>query len=198
MTGLHKYVWVCVHNYHVSGWDVHSLTSHVVNKHSSVYWAFLIAQLVKNLPAMQETLGQFLGWEDLLEKRTPVFLGFPCGSACKESACNAGDLGLIPVLGRERLPTPVFWPGEFHRLYSPWGHKESDMTERLSLHFCVPGLPDGASGRTTHLPMQETIRDTSSIPGLGRSSGGGLAWELTPVFLPGESLGQRRLVGYSP
>ena len=30
---------------------------------------------------------------------------------------------------RERLPTPVFWPGEFHRLYSPWGHKESDITE---------------------------------------------------------------------
>ena len=31
-------------------------------------WAFLIAQLVKNLPAMQETLVQFLGWENLLEK----------------------------------------------------------------------------------------------------------------------------------
>ena len=31
---------------------------------------------------------------------TPVFLGFPCGSAGKESACNAGDLGLIPELGR--------------------------------------------------------------------------------------------------
>ncbi len=30
---------------------------------------------------------------------TPVFLGFPCGSA-KESSCNAGDLGLIPGLGR--------------------------------------------------------------------------------------------------
>ena len=30
----------------------------------------------------------------------PVFLGFPCGSAGKESACNAGDLGLIPGLGR--------------------------------------------------------------------------------------------------
>ena len=44
------------------------------------------------------------------------------------------DLGSIPDLG---LPTPVFWPGEFHLLYSPWGHKESDMTERLSLplHF---------------------------------------------------------------
>ena len=38
-------------------------------------------------------------------------------------------------LERERLPTPVFWPGEFHALYSPWGHKESDTTERLSLHL---------------------------------------------------------------
>ena len=33
---------------------------------------------------------------------------------------------------RERLPTPVLWPGEFHG-----GHKESHMTERLSLHFCL-------------------------------------------------------------
>ena len=45
------------------------------------------------------------------------------------------DLGLIPGLeispGRERLPTPVFWPGDFHGIYSPWGRKESDMTERL-------------------------------------------------------------------
>ena len=31
---------------------------------------------------------------------TPVFLGFPCGSAGKESACNVGDLGSIPGLGR--------------------------------------------------------------------------------------------------
>ena len=36
---------------------------------------------------------------------------------------------------REQLPTPVFWPGEFHGLYSPWGQKESDTTERLSLHL---------------------------------------------------------------
>ena len=32
---------------------------------------------------------------------------------------------------RERLPTPVFWSGELHGLYSPWGHKKLDMTERL-------------------------------------------------------------------
>ena len=35
---------------------------------------------------------------------------------------------------RERLPTPVCWPGEFYGLYSPWGHKESDVTKRLSLY----------------------------------------------------------------
>jgi len=34
---------------------------------------------------------------------------------------------------RVRLPTPVFWPGEFHGFYNPWGDKESDMTGRLSL-----------------------------------------------------------------
>ena len=46
---------------------------------------------------------RFLGRDDLLEKgeaTTPVLLGFPCGSAGKESAGNAGDLGLIPGLGR--------------------------------------------------------------------------------------------------
>ena len=61
--------------------------------------ASLIAQLVKNPPAMQETPVRFLGWEDLLERdRLPtlVFLRFPCGSAGKESAHNAGDLGSIP------------------------------------------------------------------------------------------------------
>ena len=42
-------------------------------------------------------------------------------------------VGKIPWR-RERLPTPVFWPGEFHGLYSPWGHEESDTTERLSLY----------------------------------------------------------------
>ena len=52
---------------------------------------------------MQETWVRFLGCEGPLEREslpTPVFLGFPCGSAGKESACNAGDLGLIPGLGR--------------------------------------------------------------------------------------------------
>ena len=48
-----------------------------------------------------------------------------------------GDLGFSPRVGMipgvESLPTPVFWPEEFHGLYSPWGCKESDTTEQLSL-----------------------------------------------------------------
>ena len=92
---------------------------------------------------MQETQVQFLGWEWTRGRLpTPVFLGFPGGSAGKESACNEGDLGSIPGLGRS--------PGEGHSnplqyfclenrhgqepggLYSSWGRKESDTTERLS------------------------------------------------------------------
>ena len=63
----------------------------------------MIAQLVKNPPAVQETSVQVLGLKDPLEtdpRPTSVFLGFPGGSAGKQSACNAGDLGSIPRLGR--------------------------------------------------------------------------------------------------
>ena len=52
-----------------------------------------------------------------------------------------GRPGFDPWVGkvtwrRERIPTPVLWPGEFHGLYSAWGRKESDTTEQVSLsHF---------------------------------------------------------------
>ena len=64
-----------------------------------VYWASLIARLIKNLPAMQETPVRFLGHEDPLEKGCAThssILGLSYGSAGKESTCNAGDLGSIP------------------------------------------------------------------------------------------------------
>ena len=45
-------------------------------------------------------------------------MGFSGGSDSKESACNAGDQGSIPGLGRspeeEKAPTPIFLPGESH------------------------------------------------------------------------------------
>ena len=67
------------------------------------YQVSLMAQLVKNPPAMQET--RFDSWVRKIPWR------------------------------RDRLPTPVLWPGEFHGLYSSWGRKESDRTELLSLSY---------------------------------------------------------------
>ena len=60
----------------------------------------IVSQLIKNLPAMQ-----FDFWVGKIHRRrnrlpTPIFLGFACGSAGKESTCHVGDLGLIPELGR--------------------------------------------------------------------------------------------------
>ena len=68
-----------------------------------------------------------------------ISMGFPCGSAGKESACNVGDLGLIPGLGRfpwrrERLLTPVFLP-EFHGLHSSWMAKSGTQQSNLHFHF---------------------------------------------------------------
>ena len=67
---------------------------------------------------------------------------FPGGSGGKVSVYNAGDPGSIPGLGRfpwrsKWQPTPVFLPGKFRGQrslagYSPWGHKELDMTEGRS------------------------------------------------------------------
>ena len=69
--------------------------------------ASLVAQMVKNPPAMQETQVRSLGWEDSLEK---------------EMASHSS------------------MPGEFHGRRSPvdsspWGHKESDMTEQFHFSF---------------------------------------------------------------
>ena len=64
-----------------------------------------MAQRLKNLPAMHEMRVQSQDWEDLLEKE---------------------------------MATPVILAGEFHGQkslegYSPWGHRELDMTEKLTL-----------------------------------------------------------------
>ena len=79
------------------------------------------------------SIGLFLWRRDRLP--TPVFFGFPCGSAGKESACNAGDLGLIPGLGRspgEGKGYPLQCSNLENSMDSPWGRKESDTTERLN------------------------------------------------------------------
>ena len=45
------------------------------------------------------------------------------------------SLGWEDPLKKKWLPTPVFWPRDFHGLKCPWGGKEQDTTEQLSLHF---------------------------------------------------------------
>ena len=85
-------------------------------------------------------------------------MGFPHSSVGKESACNAGYLGLIPGLGRSlgegiRLLTPVFL-----------------------------GFPAASDGKESAC----NAGDLGSIPGLGRSLRGGHD-NPTPVFLAGES-----------
>ena len=60
--------------------------------------------------------------------------GSPGGSDGKEPACNTGELEWEDPLEKGTLPTPVFWPGEFHGQRSlagssPWCCKESDRIE---------------------------------------------------------------------
>ena len=76
---------------------------------------------------------------------SPIFIqGFPGGSDGKEFACNAGDQGLIPGLGRSRgegngnpiqyscLENPMDRSVEG---YSPWGHTELNTTSLYQLHL---------------------------------------------------------------
>ena len=71
--------------------------------YSTFLWASQVAQLVKNPPQcgrlrFDSGVGKIPWRRDRLP--TPVFLVFPGGSDSKESACNVGDLGLFPGLGR--------------------------------------------------------------------------------------------------
>ena len=68
--------------------------------------------------------------------------GFPGGSDSKASACDVGDPGSIPGLGRspgEGNGNSILESHEHRSLvgYSPWGCKESDMTEQRTLHFIL-------------------------------------------------------------
>ena len=75
-----------------------------------------------------------------------LLITFPSGSAGKESACNMGDLGLMPGLGRspgEGNSYPLQYSGlENSMYYSPWGAKsQTRLSDLTSLHhnqrFCL-------------------------------------------------------------
>ena len=83
------------------------------------HWASLVAQLVKNPPAMQETLVQFLGQEDLLEEEQATHSQYSWASLVAQMVKNPPamwETWVEKTLWRRAWqPTPVFLPGEF-----PW------------------------------------------------------------------------------
>ena len=123
---------------------------------------------------MQETPVWFLGQEDWLEKGpTPVFLGFPCGSAGKESTDNVGDLRSIPGLGRspgEGIDYPLQYSG-LENSMDCIVHEvtESGMTEWLSL-----SLEPGSRTHWAHVPP---LRKRALPRACGSNEGKPLQWE---------------------
>ena len=114
-------------------------------------WASLMAQMVKNLPAMQETWVQSLGWEDPLEK----------GMATHSSILAwripwTEEPGALQSVGSQRV-----------------GHEWATYTNIMNIScysFCSSmldryGLPRGSDGKESDC----NAGDLSSIPGLGRS-----------------------------
>ena len=63
-------------------------------------WASLVAQLVENLPAMQETWVQSLGWEDPLEKEMAT-----CSSILAWRIPRAEEPGRLQSMGSQKLDT---------------------------------------------------------------------------------------------
>ena len=102
----------------------------------------LIAQLERiHLQCRRPQFDSWVG--DLLEKDslpTPVFLDFPWGSTGKESACNVGDLGLIPGLGRssrDRKGYPVQYSGLENSMDCEDHGVAKSQTQLSDFHFTL-------------------------------------------------------------
>ena len=112
------------------------------------------------------------------------------GSAGKESACNVGDLGSILGLGR----SPGGGKG-YPLLENPMGCRVHGVTKSQTelSDFIIAFTFRECSGKESACQCERHGFD----PWVRKISWRG-AWQSTPAFLPGESHGQRSLVGYSP
>ena len=111
------------------------------NKHSVFSRASLVSQMAKNPPAIQETWVQSLGWEDPLEE------------------------------GMVTHPSILAWriPGQRSLVgYSPWGHKESDMTKQLSTHSILQLVSPPIS--LTQKPLKTKLIHKTFPDGHGRDA----------------------------
>ena len=101
-----------------------------------------------------------------------VILGFPAGSAGKESACNVGDLGLIPGLGRSPGEENGY-PLQYSDLENSMGYIVHGVTKGWKplsdFHFHFQGFPGGSDSEES----ASNARDASLTPGPGSSSGEG-------------------------
>ena len=89
---------------------------------------------------------------------TPVFLGFPCGSAGKESTCNEGDLGLIPGL---RIS-----PERRHGKPLQYSCLEDPRGQRSLVDYSPWNSPGQNTGVGCHASIQGIFPTQGSIPGL--------------------------------
>ena len=162
VTQLCAYIYICTYIY-------------VVCVYIYIYiWDSLVAQTVKNLPAMWETRVQSLGWDSLLqslEKRIATHSNY----SCLKNSMGGGT-----------------WKATVH------GAADSDTTKwpthtHTHTHICVyMGFPGGATGKEPICQCRGCKRcrfdpQVGEIPWRR-------AWQPTPVFLPGES--PMDLVGY--
>ena len=72
---------------------------------------------------------------DSLYSLQPKQRSFIQSAKTRPGADCGSDHKLLIAKFRERIPTPLFCPGEFHWLYSPWSLKELDTIEQFLLHF---------------------------------------------------------------
>ena len=123
--------------------------------------ASLVAQLTESTWCRRSQFDSWVGKIPWRRDRLPTlaFLGFPDGSDGKEPACNVGDLGSVSGLGwtlgggghGNPLQYSCLENPHGHRGlvgYSPWDHKETDMTEWLSTAQWLTGSP--GEGKSTH------------------------------------------------
>ena len=132
--------------------------------------------------------------------------GFPGGSVGKEYTCNAGDIrGMGSILGSGR-PLEKEMIIHFSTLAwrIPWteqpgglqytDHKESDTTEVTQHVFFRTFQVDCGKESTCQCMRHRRSRFSPWVWKIPWRR----AWQPTPEFLPGDSHGQRSLVGYSP
>ena len=133
--------------------------------------ASLVAQMVKRLPGMRETWARPLGWTDPLEKEMATH-----SSTLAWKIPWTEEPGRLQSMGSQRVGH------DWATLFTYFDDSYSDRCEMIShcgfnLHFYNSIMISGASNvaLVAKNPPANAgdVRDTGSIPGLGRSSGGG-------------------------